>query len=383
MVWKIFFMVLVFMGLTSPSPEAQEEKGWQGQRPQPQTETLPAPQKPLPTIPQVLEIPPAPQRSLEIPKQESSWPRPQKPLPTPTQLVTVTVTDQEGNYVVGLQPEDFTLYENGIPQKILYFNTGQHEPVSLGLLIDTSGSMTSKLGRAIEALRFFIHSIHPQDDVFLIHFNHQPALLQDFTDSRPLLSQALSLLQARGGTALYDAVLEGLERIKQGRYAKKALLVLTDGMDTASFSSLHQVTQAARRAGVLIYTVGIGNPQGRGSASLSLGIGPFVLRGGSADERVDARTLRMLSEETGGRNFILNTADVVGSTAVLKTAVETISTELRQQYSLGYASSLPPGEYRSLRVETRRRGLTVRTQKGTAAEQTARNQPRWNDPARR
>jgi len=243
--------------------------------------------------------------------------------------------------------------------------------VSLGLLIDTSGSMTRKLSRAVEALRSFTSSIHPEDDVFLLEFNHQPALLQDFTDSRSLLNKALTLLRAGGGTALYDAVLEGLRRVQQGRHAKKAILVITDGMDTASFSSLSRVVKLARRAGVLIYTVGIGNPQGRGGGGLAIGIGPFVLRGGSTDERVDAHTLQLLSEESGGKNFILNPADVVGSAAVLSTAADTISTELRQQYSLGYVSSLPDGEYRSLRVETSRGDLIVRTQKGMAAQREA------------
>lgn len=366
-------IALIFF-LTPLTPTAQETPtqtpGWQGHKSQQQTETVPAPQHTGPSAPQVLEIPPAPQpqSSLQVPQQELAVPRKQWEPPTPPQLVTVTVTDQNGNYVAGLQPEDFTLYENEVPQKISYFNTGQHEPVSLGLLIDTSGSMARKLSRAVDALRSFISSIHPEDDVFLLEFNHQPALLQDFTDSRPLLSKALTLLRAGGGTALYDAVFEGLRRVRQGRHAKRAILVITDGMDTASFSSLRRVVESARRAGVLIYTIGIGNPQGRGGGGLAIGIGPFVLRGGSADERVDARTLQLLSEETGGKNFILNPADVVGSAAVLSTAVDTISTELRQQYSLGYASSHPDSEYRSLRVETSRRDLSVRTQKGMAAE---------------
>jgi hypothetical protein len=148
-------------------------------------------------------------------------------------------------------------------------------------------------------------------------------------------------------------------------------------MDTASFSSLRRVVESARRAGVLIYTIGIGNPQGRGGPGLVFGIGPFALRS-AGDERVDARTLQLLSEETGGKNFILNTTDVVGSAAVLTTAVDTISTELRQQYSLGYASSRPGGGYQSLRVETGRGDLVVRTQKGVTTEQEDRA-GRWQD----
>jgi len=376
-------LVTLFLLLSPLSLTAQETStqtpDWQGERPQPQTDIVPAPQHPSPSAPQVLEIPPAPQlqESLGVPQQELAFPREQRPSLTPPQFLTVTVTDQNGDYVAGLQPEDFTLYENGVPQKITYFNTGQHELVSLGLLIDVSGSMARKLSRAVNALRSFIHSIHLEDDVFLLEFNHRPARLQDFTDSRSLLSKALTLLRARGGTALYDAVLEGLRRVKQGRHAKKAILVITDGMDTASFSSLNRVVESARRAGVLIYTIGIGNPRSRGGPGLVFGIGPLVLRG-SSDERVDARTLRLLSEETGGKNFILNPANVVGSAAVLSTAVGTISTELRQQYSLGYASSYPDGGYRSLRVETSRGDLIVRTQKGMAGQQ-GNMAGRWQD----
>jgi len=377
-------LILLFFFLTPLALSAQETStqtpGWQGHRPQPQTEIAPAPQHPPgPSAPQVLEIPPAPQSqgSLQVPQQELGFPREQREYLAPAQHVTVTVTDQNGNYVSGLQPQDFTLYENGIPQEITYFNTGRNEPVSLGLLIDTSGSMARKLGRAVDALRSFISSIHPEDDVFLLEFNHRPALLQDFTDSRPLLSRALALLRANGGTALYDAVFEGLRRVKQGRHTKKAILIITDGMDTSSFSTLRRIVSSARRAGVLIYTIGIGNPHGRGGTGLVLGIGPFAFRG-SGDERVDARTLQLLSEETGGKNFILNPANVVGSAAVLNTAVDTISTELHQQYSLGYVSSQPGGGYRSLRVETDRRDLVVRTQKGIAAEPSD-TAGRWQD----
>ena len=381
MLTSLFFFFIPFVLIAQET--STETSGWQGHRSQPQTEIAPAPQPSAPSAPQVLEIPPTPQlqESSEVPQQELAFPREQQKSPAPVQLVTITVTDQNGNYVTGLRPQDFTLYEDGIPQEITYFNTGQHEPVSLGLLIDTSGSMTRKLGRAVEALRFFISSIHLEDDVFLLWFNHQPVLLQDFTDSRLLLSRALALLRARGGTALYDAVLEGLRRVKQGRHTKKALLVITDGMDSNSFSSLGRVVGSARMAGVLIYTIGIGNPRGRGGPAVVFDIGPLgwpVRLRGSENERVDARTLQLLSEETGGRNFILNPADVVGSAAVLSTAVDTISTELHQQYSLGYVSTHPGGGYRSLRVETDRGDLTVRTQKGIATEQKD-TVSRWPD----
>jgi Ca-activated chloride channel family protein len=285
--------------------------------------------------------------------------------------VTVTVTNPQGGYVPGLQPQDFTIYEEGVPQEITYFNTGENEPVSLGLIVDSSGSMRDKIDRARQALRRFIGSIRPQDEVFLEEFSSQPSLLQDFTDSRMLLTQAVSLLRPSGGTSLYDAILDGLHRVKGGQHQKKALIVMSDGLDTNSFASLDQVLHIAKRSGVLIYTIGIGNPQGRSGGGPAIVIGPFgaVLGGvGGDDERVDSHTLQQISEETGGEHFLLNTRDVVGSGAVLDTAVQTISRELRQQYTLGYTSSLPASQYRRVQVETKRSDLVVRSQKGYAAK---------------
>jgi VWFA-related protein len=158
--------------------------------------------------------------------------------------------------------------------------------------------------------------------------------------------------------------------VKTGRNQKKAIVLVTDGIDTGSFSSLGQVINAAKRSGVLLYTIGIGNPQGGGGLSgPSIMIGPFaVIGGGMSDDRVDSHTLRQISGETGGEHFLLNPADVMGSGAVLDAAVQAISRELRQQYTLGYRSSLTPDRYRSVRVETRRDDVVVRTQKGHAAE---------------
>jgi len=231
--------------------------------------------------------------------------------------------------------------------------------------------MKNKIDRARQALRRFIESIRSQDEVFIAEFNQQPSLLQDFTDSRMLLMQAITMLRPVGGTSLYDAILDGLRRVKTGRNQKKALIVVTDGIDTGSFASLGQVTNAAKRSGVLLYTIGIGNPQGGhgGISGPSIMIGPFaVVGGGMGDDRVDSHTLRQISGETGGDHFLLNPADVMGSSAVLDAAVQAISRELRQQYTLGYRSALPADRYRSVRVETQRDDVVVRTQKGHAGE---------------
>ena len=348
--------------------------GWQGPRPTPpvQQETpIPAPQSRIPSGKQVLEIPvQPPQRSAPPQERQAALPPPRlQPLDRrPNQLVTVTVTDFNGGYVPGLRPQDFTLYVDDVPQEITYFNTGQSEPVSMGLIVDSSGSMRNKIRSAGQALQGFIRGIKRGDEVFVEEFNVQPSLLQDFTDSRMLLGQAISLLRPGGGTSLYDAILDGIRRVRRGRHQKKALIVMTDGLDTASLASLNQMLGVARGSGVLIYTIGIGNPRSFvGGGNVGIAIGPFaVLQRGSGDERVDAKTLREISDETGGKHFLLNTADVIGSRATLARATQTISQEMRYQYSIGYASRRGEGGYRQVRVESRRDDVVVRTQRGHA-----------------
>ena len=375
----VFGVGLILLSATQVLTQERtlQTDGWQGKRPPPteQRSLTPAPQRLAPGGKQVLEIPVQPQRpTLPPPSQQASLPPRLQPLrPRPKQLVTVTVTDQNGGYVPGLQTDDFVVYEGDTRQEITYFNTGENEPVSLGLIVDSSGSMQNKIGHARHALQRFIGSIKPQDEGFLVGFSAQPFVLQDFTDSRMLLAQGIGLLRPRGGTSLYDAILTGLRRMRQGKHRKKALIVMTDGMDTASLSSLTQTIAVSQRAGVLIYTIGIGNPHHRyATGGSGFAIGPFgiPLGGvvGGQDERVDSRTLRRLSDETGGRHFLLNTRDVVNSRTVLDTATQTISHELRFQYSLGYASSGGGSQYRSVRVESTRPDVVIRTQKGFAVE---------------
>jgi len=363
-------------------------QGWQGPRPAPQ-QPPPAPtlQAPVPSGKQVLELAPHSQPSPPdlSPQPGVIAPSPQPAQARPSQLVTVTVTDREGRYVPGLKPEDFVVYEEDMPQAITYFNTGQDEPVSLGFIVDTSGSMLSKIVSARRALRRFLDTVRPHDEVFLEAFNQHPIVLQDFTDSRALLLQATTQLQPDGGTALYDAILDGLRRVQQGRRQKKALVVITDGLDVNSVASREETIEAIRHSGVLVYTIGVGNPASGprtvaagpviGPSTMSPFGGPLMGRGGvgaypssqmnRADEAVDSRMLQELSEETGGKHFLLNTADVIGNGMVLDKATETISDELRQQYSLGYKSPLKGDVYRTIRVEVRRDGLNVRTRKGT------------------
>ena len=393
--------VFLFVGDVSAQERPLPADGWQGPRPTPQASPpKPAPQTPSvtpfpqPSGPtggkQILEIPSQPQATIPPPTQQQATipsavqptlpsPAVQSTPPRPSQLLTVTVTDQDGRYITDLRPEDFVVYEEDLPQPLTYFNTGQNEPMSLGLVVDMSESMLNKIGRARQALRLLADTIESQDEVFLTAFSSTPLLLQDFTDSRALVIQATAQLRPNGRTALYDAVLDGLKRIRQGQRQKKALVIITDGVDTASRASLDEVTAAMRSANVLVYTIGIGNPNSSpirqlrppmpigpmGMGGLMGPRGPMPLPPGQVvDETVDSRTLEALSKETGAKHFLLNTADVVGNGAVLEAAANTIVSELRQQYSLGYRSALKGDVRRDVRIETRRGDVIVRTQKG-------------------
>jgi Ca-activated chloride channel family protein len=274
---------------------------------------------------------------------------------------TVTVTDHTGSHITDLTKDDFRLYEDGQQRPIQFFRKDLNAPVSIGILVDTSGSMEPKIPQAKAAIAQFIDDLNPRDDVFLFAFSDDPYLLQPFTTDHAAVMSRLALLHAYGRTALYDVILDGLIMVQRGRYDKKALLVVTDGMDTASSSSLDQVVAQARRQGVLVYSIGIGDPN-VSLPGIGVMFGPFLL-GGSQDDRVDARTLQILSSETGAKTYIVRE---VGDGELLSQATKSISGELREQYTLGFTSPDPSrGGYRSLKVEVPGRPeLNVRVRKG-------------------
>jgi Ca-activated chloride channel family protein len=300
------------------------------------------------TIPQ---LSPQPGQELELPsralRSQSGY-----------EQVTVTVTDQNGRYVTGLQKGDFRIYVDGIQRPLEFLRQDLNTPVSIGILADTSGSMEPKLMQLRAAIGEFIRDLNPRDDVFLFAFSNRPFLLQPFTTNHYLVTSRLSLLHAYGQTALFDTIMDGLIMVQHGRYDKKALLVVTDGMDNASQASLTQVIGQARRMGVLIYSIGIGDPN---SGGMGIAIGPFMF-GGDIDH-VDTKTLSALSTETGARTFLVRE---VGDGEALRQDCAAISNELREQYTVGFVAPDPshPG-YRSLRVDVPSRPeLHVRVRKG-------------------
>jgi Ca-activated chloride channel family protein len=236
--------------------------------------------------------------------------------------------------------------------------------------------MATKIRQAARAIDLFVRGLNPHDDIFLLAFSSgrpfqlAPTPPQILTTDHAAFLRRLPLLNptyTRGGTALFDAIRIGLQRVQSGRHDKKALLVVTDGMDNASRASVDHVVADARRLGVLVYSIGIGNPNVDLSAAGALAIGPFMtyipgLFSGTID-RVDAETLTTLSTESGAKTYIIRQ---IGDGAVLAQACQEISRELRQQYTLGFvAPDASAGGYRSLKVDVPgHRDASVRVRKG-------------------
>src|SRR5271168_3048844 len=338
-------------GITAPPPPILIPRS-QGK----ETSTLELPSMPAKQSGDALNIPPqAPQagQELEVPTRELR----QQP---GYEQVTVTVTEPSGTYVTGLQKDDFKLFMDGQQRPIEFFRQDLNTPVSVGILVDTSGSMTPKIPQARAAIAEFLRDLNDKDDVFLFAFSSHPFLLQPFTMNHDLVMRRLALLHAYGQTALFDVIMEGLQMVQRGRYDKKALLVVTDGMDNTSASTVNDVVAQARRMGVLVYSIGIGDPNNTTGGSIT--IGPFLI-GGDDIEHVDAETLHTLSTESGAKTYIVREA---GDGEALRRACENISLELREQYTIGFLAPDPTaGGYRSLKVDVpSKSGADVRVRKG-------------------
>ena len=331
-----------------------------------QTLTLPQARPQQSSPPPVLELPrtqpqPGATAALEVPVERQQ---------TAVGRISITATDDSGRWIQDLRKQDISVFEDGTQRPVLGLQRDFDTPVSLGIVVDTSGSMAWKLPAAEAALQHFVRTLNPRDQVFLVAFSERSFLLQGFTDDPAALNHAISLLHAYGETALYDAVIDGLRKVEQGRYPKKALLVMTDGIDNASNSSLQGAIQAARRGGVLIYTVGLGTTSGSsgpmtftplfGGLRLSIGGG-----GGRGDlERVDASTLRTLADETGGTTFVMNPR--VTNMSALDAHFQQISAELREQYTVQYGSAGGARPHQ-IHVASDRPGIEVRSPKWTGS----------------
>jgi Ca-activated chloride channel homolog len=257
-------------------------------------------------------------------------------------VLHATVVDEKNRLVMNLDKPDFTVYENDKPQQISSFRQ-QDFPVAMGIVIDNSGSMREKRDQVNKAAVNLVRSSNPDDEVFVVNFNDEFYLDQDFTSDLKKLQAALEHVETRGGTALYDAVIASADYLMKSKLSRKVLFVVTDGEDDASQSSLEQTVQRlAQENGPVVYSIGL------------LG-----------DEKVRRakRALETISERTGGIAFFPPTLDEVDQIS------RTIAHDIRNQYTISYRPSTPKsvGGYRTIHVDAHARPykhLTVRTRSG-------------------
>jgi VWFA-related protein len=322
--------------------------------------------------------------------------------------VFATVRDKQGHIVTSLNKEDFTLSEDGRQQAIRYFSRESGLPLTLGLLVDTSGSQRGVLGEERKASYSFMSQVlrEDKDQAFVVHFEGEAELLQDLTSSRKKLEAALEQLEVPpdnrpqwggrggpgggggrgagrrgpgGGTALYDAVLLASDELMKKQQGRKAFIVLSDGVDNASKVSLASAIESAQRADTLVYCILFSDKDAYGGGRGGLvvrgpgwGGGRGGMGGGrgggrprTQESHVDGKkVLQQLAKETGGGYF------EVSSKQPLEQIYKRIDEELRNQYSLGYTPDRAdaPGAFRKILVATSQKNLVVQARDGYYAD---------------
>jgi VWFA-related protein len=319
-----------------------------------------------------------------------------------------TVRDKQGQIVRDLTKEDFLLDEDGRPQTISYFSRENNLPLTLGLLVDTSGSERRMIPDERRAsLRFIEQVLRPDKDMaFVIHFDFEVELLEDLTNSREKLEKALNQLDSSqpqlqrqqqgggypgggypgggqggqrggrgrggGGTDLYDAVYLAGDELMRKQKGRKALILLSDGVDTGSKETLGSAIEAAQRADTLVYSILFEDPNGYGNNLGGFGGPRMGRRGGMGrtpyptTNRPDGKKiLEQISRETGGRFF------EVSRKWTIDKVYEAIEEDLRNQYSLGYTSDQQGTDrgYRRIHLTTRQKGTVVQTREGYYPQQ--------------
>lgn len=259
-------------------------------------------------------------------------------------MLHATVVDDKQHIITNLDRGAFSVFEDGKQQNIISFHHVDI-PVAMGIVIDNSGSMREKRAKVNQAALNLVRSSNPKDEVFVVNFNDEQYLDQDFTNNLLKLKEALDKIDARGGTALYDAVVASADHLKQnGRLEKKVLFVVTDGEDNASSETLEQaVRQLQQENGPSVYAIGI--------------------LGDEEHPRRAKKALEILCQRTGGIAFFPKTLDEVDAIS------RTIANDIRNQYAIGYKPTTPKGAggFRQVRVEAKAKGhskLVVRTKSG-------------------
>lgn len=270
--------------------------------------------------------------------------------------ITATVTDREGHPVTGLPRDAFEVYEDGVLQTVTQF-TRERVPIGLGVLLDISDSMFGKrMDDARAAVdKFLFELLDPSDEFFLMAFNHRPHVLTGWTREQGDVRHALAGLRPSGGTAIYDAILEALPVIEKRARQRAAILVISDGADTASTATLRELRPALRRSDAFVYAIAIDSPERQ-----------------PINTRVNPATLREITAESGGRT------EIVQNSAQLDEAAARIAEELNSQYVLGYT---PPrgadGQFHTLRVRVPGSDDRVRARNGYVATPAGRKRSQY------
>jgi Ca-activated chloride channel family protein len=263
-------------------------------------------------------------------------------------VLNCTVLDDKNKLVMNLTKSDFKVTEDGVPQNIISF---QHEdiPVSMGILVDNSGSMRDKRQAVNSSALDLVKASNRDDEAFIVNFSDEAYIDQDFTSDIGKLRDGLGHIDSKGGTALYDAVVASADQLAKGaKRSKQVLLVITDGEDNASVMSLEQTIQRIQALqGPVVYSIGL----------------LFKDEGGGREARRARRALQLLSDQTGGVAYFPKTLGEVDEIAA------EVARDIRSQYTIGYHSTkaFELGGYRIVKVEAHAQGygkLTVRTKSG-------------------
>jgi Ca-activated chloride channel family protein len=275
-------------------------------------------------------------------------------------VLHATVLDKDKHLVMDLTKNDFKVFEDNVEQQIRDFKR-EDIPVSVGIVVDNSGSMREKRSRVSAAALTFVRTSNPDDEVFIVNFNDEAFLDQDFTDSLELLKEGMEKIDSRGGTAFYDALQMSLDHLKEGgRKSKKVLLLVTDGEDNASRMALDQLVKYVHESEAVIYTVGLLSDENPRPAKRA------------------KKALEAVSEASGGAAFFPKNVNEVEGIATR------IARDIRNQYVLTYTPSnaANDGSYRSVAVkaESKNRGkLLVRTRTGYYAGREPSTPPTSGD----
>jgi Ca-activated chloride channel homolog len=251
-------------------------------------------------------------------------------------LIYASVSDAAGRFVSGLKKENFKLFEDGIGQEIQSFSQ-EDVPVSLGLLLDLSGSMKSKYSQVMKAARAFVQASNPQDQIFVIGFSDEVDLLQDYTDDVDEITDAIDNTAPTGGTALNDAIFLGVQKAQTGTKPKKAVIVISDGQDKDSYYSIDEIVAKVKELDVQVFCIGFLDEKPKKT---------FFRGWKNTDIGKSYEALQYIAEETGGKAFF------PGQAEELPGIVTEIASELRSQYSISYMSSntARDGSYRRIKV---------------------------------